>query len=277
MSSERFETLLELMERLRGPGGCPWDREQTLESLRPYLIEETYEVLEAIERRDWAHLPDELGDLQLQIVFQAQIASEEGHFTIQDVLERITDKLVRRHPHVFGSESLGTAGEVVHRWEEIKQQEKRRSAADRNAAGGNVAGGDAAGAAEALLDAVPSAQPALVEAEQLSKRAAKEGFDWERPEDMIEKIQEESRELVQARESLQADQIEDEVGDLFFMLVNLARRLKVSPELALKRANRKFRHRFGHVEEGLRERGKTPASSDLVEMEKLWQQAKKSS
>jgi MazG family protein len=277
MSSERFETLLELMERLRGPGGCPWDREQTLESLRPYLIEETYEVLEAIERRDWAHLPDELGDLQLQIVFQAQIASEEGHFTIQDVLERITDKLVRRHPHVFGSESLGTAGEVVHRWEEIKQQEKRRSAADRNAAGGNVAGGDAAGAAEALLDAVPSAQPALVEAEQLSKRAAKEGFDWERPEDMIEKIQEESRELVQARESLQADQIEDEVGDLFFMLVNLARRLKVSPELALKRANRKFRRRFGHVEEGLRERGKTPASSDLVEMEKLWQQAKKSS
>jgi MazG family protein len=272
MSSERFETLLGLMERLRGPGGCPWDREQTLESLRPYLIEETYEVLEAIERRDWAHLPEELGDLQLQIVFQAQIASEEGHFTIQDVLERISDKLVRRHPHVFGSESLGTAGEVVHRWEEIKQQERRRGAA-----GGNAAGGSAAGAAEALLDAVPAAQPALVEAEQLSKRAAKEGFDWERPEDMIEKIQEESRELVQARESLQADQIEDEVGDLFFMLVNLARRLKVSPELALKRANRKFRRRFGHVEEGLRGRGKTPATSDLVEMEELWQQAKKSS
>jgi MazG family protein len=277
MSSERFETLLGLMERLRGPGGCPWDREQTLASLRPYLIEETYEVLEAIERRDWAHLPDELGDLQLQIVFQAQIASEEGHFTIQDVLERITDKLVRRHPHVFGSESLGTAGEVVHRWEEIKQQEKRRNAADRSAADGGAAGGSAGAEAEALLDAVPSAQPALVEAEQLSKRAAKEGFDWERPEDMIEKIQEESRELVQARESLEADQIEDEVGDLFFMLVNLARRLKVSPELALKRANRKFRRRFGYVEEGLRERGKTPASSDLVEMEELWQQAKKSS
>lgn len=267
MSSEKFETLLRLMARLRGPGGCPWDREQTLESLRPYLIEETYEVLEAMERRDWAHLPEELGDLQLQIVFQAQIASEEGHFTMEDVLERISDKLVRRHPHVFGSETLGTAGEVVHRWEEIKQQEKRRGRSE----------GNAASEAGALLDAVPAAQPALVEAEQLSKRAAKVGFDWERLEDVIEKIHEESHELVQARESLEADQIEDEVGDLFFTLVNLARRLKVSPELALKRANRKFRRRFGHVEEGLRERGKTPASSDLAEMEELWQQAKKRS
>ena len=266
MSSEKFETLLRLMERLRGPGGCPWDREQTLTSLRPYLIEETYEVLEAIERGDWAHLPDELGDLQLQIVFQAQIACEEGHFTIQDVLDRINDKLVRRHPHVFGSESLGTAGEVVHRWEEIKQQEKRRAAPES----------DAAGRAEALLDAVPQAQPALVEAEQLSKRAAKAGFDWERPEDMIEKVQEESRELLQAHASRDADQIEDEVGDMLFMLVNLARRFKVSPELALKRANRKFRYRFGCVETGLRERGKTPASADLAEMEELWQQAKKS-
>ena len=265
MSSEKFETLLRLMERLRGPGGCPWDREQTIESLRPYLIEETYEVLEAIERRDWAHLPDELGDLQLQIVFQAQIASEEGHFTINDVLDRISDKLVRRHPHVFGSESLGTAGEVVHRWEQIKQQEKR------------APDGNAAGQAEAMLDAVPQAQPALIEAEQLSKRAAKAGFDWERPEDMIEKIQEESGELLQARESLDAGRIEDEVGDLLFMLVNLARRLKINPELALKRANRKFRHRFGYVEESLRERGKTPASSDLAEMEELWQQAKRSS
>jgi nucleoside triphosphate diphosphatase len=267
MSSEKFETLLRLMERLRGPGGCPWDREQTLETLRPYLIEETYEVLEAIDRRDWAHLSDELGDLQLQIVFQSQIAAEEGHFTIADVLDRITDKLVRRHPHVFGSESLDTAGEVVHRWEEIKQQEKRRTAPD----------GSAAGQAEALLAAVPHAQPALLEAEQLSKRAAKVGFDWERPEDMIDKIQEESRELLQARESLDAGQIEDEVGDLLFMVVNLARRLKISPELALKRANRKFRHRFGHVEERLREQGRTPASSDLAEMEELWQQAKKNS
>ncbi len=264
MSSEKFETLLRLMERLRGPGGCPWDREQTFTSLRRYLIEETYEVLEAIERGDWGHLPDELGDLQLQIVFQAQIASEEGHFGIEDVLDRINDKLVRRHPHVFGSESLGTAGEVVHRWEEIKQQEKL-AAAD----------GDSAGREEALLDAVPQAQPALVEAEQLSKRAAKAGFDWERPEDMLEKVQEESRELLQAHAARDADQMEDELGDMLFMLVNLARRLKVSPELALKRANRKFRYRFGRVEEGLRERGKTPASSDLAEMEELWQQAKK--
>lgn len=263
MSSEKFETLLRLMERLRAPGGCPWDREQTLESLRPYLIEETYEVLEAIDRRDWAHLPEELGDLQLQIVFQSQIASEEGHFTISDVLDRIADKLVRRHPHVFGSESLGTAGEVVHRWEEIKQQEKRRTGPD----------GDA-GRQEALLEAVPRAQPALLEAEQLSKRAAKVGFDWERTQDLVEKIKEESAELVQASETREPDRIEDEMGDLLFMLVNLARRLKISPELALKRANHKFRSRFGYVEQQLRERGKTPADSDLAEMEELWQQAK---
>jgi MazG family protein len=254
------------MERLRGPGGCPWDREQTLESLRRYLIEETYEVLEAIERRDWQHLPEELGDLQLQIVFQSQIAREEGHFTIDDVLERINDKLMRRHPHVFGAESLDTAGEVVHRWEEIKEKEKR--SADPAAEGS---------APQALLDTVPRAQPALVEAEQLSKRAAKAGFEWAKPEDVADKIQEEARELLLASESRDADHIEDEVGDLLFMLVNLARRLNVSPELALKRANRKFRHRFGFVEERLRERGKSPAGSSLAEMEELWQQAKRTS
>lgn len=253
------------MARLRGPEGCPWDREQTLESLRRYLIEETYEVLDAMDRRDWAHLPDELGDLQLQIVFQAQIASDEGLFNIDDVLERITDKLIRRHPHVFGSESLETAGEVTHRWEQIKAEEKRAKAAH----------GDSAGDGELLLEAVPRGQPALLEAEQLSKRAAREGFEWERPEDMIEKIHEEAGELLQARDSRDADGIEDEVGDLFFMLVNLARHLKISPELALKRANRKFRQRFGHVERQLRERGKSPATSDLREMEELWQQAKK--
>jgi MazG family protein len=263
MSCAKFETLLQLMKRLRGPGGCPWDHEQTIESLRPYLIEETYEVLEAIDRRDWAQLPDELGDLQLQIVFQAQIASEQGLFDISDVLERINDKLVRRHPHVFGSESLGTAGEVVHRWEEIKQEEKRRAASD--GAGAN---------SEAVLDAVPCAQPALLEAEQISKRAAKAGFEWERPEDMLDKIQEEAGELVVARDSRDAERMEDELGDLLFMLVNLARHLKVSPELALKRANRKFRQRFGHVEEQLRQRGKTPATSGLSEMEELWRQAK---
>jgi MazG family protein len=265
MYPEKFETLLQLMERLRAPGGCPWDREQTIESLRPYLIEETYEVLEAIDRRDWEHLPEELGDLQLQIVFQSQIAAEEGHFTIGDVLDRIADKLVRRHPHVFGSESLGTAGEVVHRWEEIKQQEKRRSAS----------GSEDPGAPEALLDSVPQAQPALIEAEQLSKRAAQVGFDWENTLDLVEKIVEESREIVQATDSRDLDRIEDEVGDLLFALVNLARRLKVSPELALKRGNRKFRSRFGYVEQQLHERGKTPSASDLAEMEELWQQAKK--
>ncbi len=269
MPSEKFETLLRLMERLRAPDGCPWDREQTIESLRRYLIEETYEVLDAIDRRDWRHLPEELGDLQLQIVFQSQIASEEGHFTIDDVLESITGKLVRRHPHVFGEESLDTAGEVIHRWEEIKRQEKlaKKSTAQTD---------EDADGSEGLLDAVPKAQPALVEAEQISKRAAKAGFEWAHPEDVADKIQEESRELLRAAESGVADHVEDEVGDLLFMLVNLARRLKVSPELALKRANRKFRHRFGFVEDRLRERGKTPADSTLDEMEEFWQQAKRS-
>lgn len=267
MSSEKFETLLQLMKRLRAPGGCPWDREQTIESLRPYLIEEAYEVLDAIERRDWPHLPDELGDLQLQIVFQAQIASEAGLFEIGDVLDRINDKLVRRHPHVFGAESLGTAGEVVHRWEEIKRKERE----EKQKADGH----DSASGPTALLDAVPQAQPALLEAEQIGKRAAKAGFEWERPEDMIPKFEEEARELLEARESGDRDRIEDELGDLLFMVVNLARKLKVSPELALKRANRKFRTRFGYVEDGLREQGKTPATSDLAEMEELWQQAKK--
>jgi MazG family protein len=267
MPSEKFVTLLRLMERLRAPDGCPWDREQTIESLRRYLIEETYEVLDAIDRRDWRHLPEELGDLQLQIVFQSQIAAEEGHFTIDDVLESITSKLVRRHPHVFGPESLDTAGEVVHRWEEIKQQEKQQQRDADPAADAN--------APEALLDAVPRAQPALLEAEQMSKRAAKSGFEWARPEDVADKIQEESRELLRAGESGDADAIEDEVGDLLFMLVNLARRLKVSPELALKRANRKFRHRFGFVEQTLRESGKSLADSNLGEMEELWQQAKR--
>jgi MazG family protein len=266
MPSEKFETLLRLMARLRGPGGCPWDREQTLVSLRPYLVEETYEVLEAIDRGDWKHLPDELGDLQLQIVFQAQIASEQGLFSIDDVIERISDKLVRRHPHVFGAESLGTAGEVVHRWEEIKKEEKRRAAE-----------GGGSPDRETLLDAVPRAQPALLEAEQLSKRAAKAGFEWGRPQDMIEKIKEEAGELLEARDSGDAEGVEDEMGDLLFMVVNLARHLRVSPELALKRANRKFRSRFGHIEEKLRERGKTPAATALGELEELWQQAKTSS
>jgi MazG family protein len=258
MSGEKFEGLLDLMARLRAPGGCPWDREQTLRSLRPYLIEEAYEVLDAIEREDWPHLPEELGDLQLQIVFQAQIAREAGLFSIDDVLTAIAQKLVRRHPHVFGEESIDTAGRVVKRWEEIKAQEK----AAKN------------DGAVSILEETPRHQPALLEAHDLGKRAARKGFDWERYEDLIDKLREETEELAAARAGGDPEELEDEVGDLLFMAVNIARFLKVNPELALKRANAKFRQRFGFIERELQARGRTLEESTLEEMEQLWQQAK---
>jgi MazG family protein len=258
MSGAKFEGLLELMARLRAPGGCPWDREQTLQSLRPYLIEEAYEVLDAIEREDWVHLPEELGDLQLQIVFQAQMASESGLFSIDDVIDAISRKLIRRHPHVFGEESIDTAGRVVKRWEEIKAEEK----AERG------------GPAGSILDETLRHQPAVLEAYDLGKRASREGFDWERYEDLIAKLREEAEELAEARDGGDSDDLEDEVGDLLFMAVNIARFLKVNPELALKRSNRKFRERFGYVERALEARGRTLQESTLEEMEELWQQAK---
>ncbi|MCB1020065.1 MAG: nucleoside triphosphate pyrophosphohydrolase [Acidobacteria bacterium] len=258
MSGAKFEELLALMARLRAPGGCPWDREQTLETLRPYLVEEAYEVLDAIEREDWSHLPEELGDLQLQIVFQAQIAREAGLFSIDDVIEAISQKLVRRHPHVFGEESIETAGRVVKRWEEIKAEEKAGKAQEE----------------ESILDQTPRHQPALLEAFDMGKRAARKGFDWSRYEDLLDKLREELGELAEARQGDDADALEDEVGDLLFMGVNIARFLKVNPELALKRANRKFRERFGYIERELRAQGRTLEDSTLEEMEQLWQQAK---
>jgi MazG family protein len=265
MSGQRFERLVELMARLRAPGGCPWDREQTFETLRKYLLEETYEVLDAIDREDWAHLAEELGDLQLQIVFQSQIAAEEGKFAIDDVLGHIADKLVRRHPHVFGEESIGTAGGVVHRWEEIKAEENRRKAADRGE-------GDAPAS---IFEGVPRSQPALLEADQLGKRAARVGFEWERFSEMLEKMREEIAELEQARANGSSEEIEDEIGDLLFMAVNFSRFLKINPELALRKANAKFRKRFEFIERGLRERGQAPEDATLDEMEELWQQAKR--
>ena len=264
--SANFQRLVEIMARLRGPEGCPWDREQTLETLRAYAVEETYEVLDAIERKDWGQLAEELGDLQLQIVFQAQIASEDGRFTIDDVLSSINEKLIRRHPHVFGDESADTAGEVLHRWEQIKAEEKRLKDTHATTSGGSI------------LQDIPRSQPAMLEARQIGKAAAKVGFDWRRFDDLIGKLDEEIEELQQARALQSADRagrMEEEVGDLLFMLVNIARHLKVNPELALRRANAKFRERFGYVERRLREQGKSMESAGLEEMEELWQQAKK--
>ena len=265
MSSSELDRLVAIMARLRSPSGCPWDREQTLETLRPYLIEETYEAIEAIERRDWSQLAEELGDLQLQIAFQSQIASEEGQFTIEDVLRRINEKLIRRHPHVFGDESAETPGQVLHRWEQIKAEEKRQK---------DGAGGESPDSGKSILDGVPRSQPAMLEARKIGRKAARAGFDWVQVDDIVEKLQEEIRELEDARTSAGAEQIEEEVGDLLFTLVNIARHLKVNPELALRKANAKFRDRFAHVEDGLRRQGKSLETAELEEMEQLWQQAK---
>ncbi len=266
MSRSRFEKLVSIMARLRGPGGCPWDREQTLETLRRYLIEETYEVIDAIDRGDPAHLAEELGDLQLQIVFQAQIAGEQGEFTIDDVLDHINEKLVRRHPHVFGDESAATAGEVLTRWNEIKAEEKRRKAE----AAGSANGDESA----SILDEIPRSQPALLEAHKIGKKAAASGFEWRGFDELLAKLAEEADELREAADGDDRPAIEDEVGDLLFMAVNIARYLRVDPELALRRANGKFRRRFASIEDNLRERGKSLETSDIGEMERLWLEAK---
>jgi MazG family protein len=252
------------MARLREPDGCPWDREQSFDSIKPYTLEETYEVLDAIDRRAWPELADELGDFILQAVFYAQMAAERGLFTIEDALDAINRKLVRRHPHVFGEESARTADDVKRIWGEVKAAEKARQTESQ-------AGSHAAG----LLDGVPRAMPALVEAQQIASRAAAAGFDWENTAQVMEKLDEELDELEAARRTGPHDAIEDELGDLLFVVVNLARFLKVDPEQALRRTNAKFRARFGHIERALAERGKTLGDSNIGEMEELWQQAKR--
>lgn len=239
------------MERLRAPGGCPWDREQSFDTIKPYLLEETYEVMDAIDARDWEGLAEELGDLLLQPVFFAQMAAEAGHFDIADSLEAINSKLVRRHPHVFGDGNARTADDVKKRWDEIKSEEKPKP--------------------KGLLAGVSRSMPALVEAQQIASRAAGAGFDWDNIEQVFEKLDEEIGELKEAP----AGGIEGEIGDLLFVVVNLARFLKVDPEQALRKTNAKFRRRFAHVEQGLAAQGKTPREATIEEMEALWQAAKR--
>ncbi len=258
-AGERFERLVEIMARLRGEGGCPWDREQTFDSIKPYTLEETYEVLDAIDRRDWRALAEELGDLVLQAVFYAQMAAEEGHFTIADALDAINAKLVRRHPHVFGDGTARTAEQVLARWHEIKQEEKRERGEEQRG----------------LLEGVLRNQPALMEAAHLSKKAAAAGFDWPDISGVFEKIREEIAELEKARENASKEEIEGEIGDLLFTVVNAARFLGVDPEQALRRTNAKFRERFAQVEGGLAERGRSFRESTIEEMEELWQRAKR--
>jgi len=256
---EKFQQLVSIMARLRGPGGCPWDREQTLDSIKPYTLEETYEVLDAIDRRDWEGLAEELGDFMLQAVFYAEIAAEEGRFTIEDTLDAINAKLVRRHPHVFGEESAENAGDVKRIWGEVKAAEKKEKGKEETT----------------LLGGVPRAVPALVEAQQIASKAAGVGFDWENPEQVIEKLHEELAEFDDARRNAGPAELEDELGDMLFVLVNLARFVKVDPEQALRKTNAKFRTRFGYIERKLAERGKKLQDSNIEEMEALWQEAKK--
>jgi MazG family protein len=241
------------MARLRAPGGCPWDREQNFDTIKPYLLEEAYEVFDAIDQRDWPGLAEELGDLMLQAVFFAQMASEEGKFRIDDSLDAISEKLIRRHPHVFGDGAAKTSDDVKRRWDEIKADEKKEKGK----------------APQGRLDSVPRNLPALAESQQISSKAAAVGFDWENAGQVLEKLDEELRELAAAREQGTAAEIEGEIGDLFFVLVNLARKCKVDPEQALRKTNAKFRKRFAHVEKHA-----TLPGATLEQMEALWQAAK---
>ncbi len=257
-AGEIFQRLVAIMARLRGDDGCPWDRRQNFTTIKAYLLEETYETLDAVDRQDWKALAEELGDLLLQVVFFAQMAAEQELFSIEDVLEAINRKLVRRHPHVFGTAPAGTPEEVKQRWDRIKAEERRGPA--KPEAG--------------LLDSVPRALPALVEAAQISSRAAAVGFDWENADQVLDKLHEELAELAAARRQAVPERLEDEIGDLLFVVVNLARFLHVDPEQALRNTNAKFRRRFAYLEAKLRAQDGSLSQATLEEMEALWQQAK---
>ncbi|MGD1078920.1 MAG: nucleoside triphosphate pyrophosphohydrolase [Candidatus Sulfotelmatobacter sp.] len=294
-TGERFERAVAIMERLRAPGGCPWDREQTFDSIKPYTLEETYEVLEAIDNRDWPELAGELGDLLLQVLFYAEMAKEQSSFSIDDVLDRLSTKLINRHPHVFGDVRADTSAEVKRNWEALKVEERKQR--KNRGAEGNSAQVPQKEEKHSILAGVSSAMPSLLEAYKLSSRAAQAGFDWPNVEGLFDKLHEETHELREqlndfpppgprpqgrgmagsgrtpVSETLQA-RLEEEVGDLFFVLVNIARYLSLDPESALRKTNRKFKRRFQWMEARLRESGRSADQAPMEELESLWQQAK---
>jgi MazG family protein len=301
-TGERFERVVSIMERLRAPGGCPWDREQTFDSIKQYTLEETYEVLEAIDNRDWHELTGELGDLLLQVLFYSEMAKEQGTFSIDDVLDRLSQKLVDRHPHVFGDVRADTAAEVKRNWEALKSEERKKRANESGEAPNQSASAmpDKMGGEKmhSALAGVSSAMPALLEASKLSSRAAQVGFDWPNIDDLFEKLHEETGELREQLKEFPApgprpqargvagsgrqpvpptlqSRLEEEVGDLFFVMVNIARYLSVDPESALRRMNRKFKGRFQWMEERLHETGRTAEQANMEELDSLWQQAKR--
>jgi nucleoside triphosphate diphosphatase len=253
-----FQKLVDIMAQLRGPGGCPWDREQSLESLRPFVLEETYEVLEAIDRGDHEALRGEIGDFLFEGVFLAQIETDEGRFTVADSIRAITEKLIRRHPHVFGTaRDVNTPGQVLEQWEQIKAREQQD-----------------AGARKAVLGSMPRTMPALLGAHEIGTRVAAVGFDWARPEDVVTKIEEEVAELRRAVEGEGRERVAEEMGDLLFAVANLARKLGVEPESALRMANEKFSQRFAALEAHLEAQGRSVHDATLEEMEEAWKAIK---
>jgi MazG family protein len=296
-TGERFERAVAIMERLRAPGGCPWDREQTFDSIKPYTLEETYEVLEAIDNRDWQELPGELGDLLLQVLFYSEMAKEQGTFSIDDVLDRLSKKLIDRHPHVFGEAMAETSADVKRNWEALKLEERKNSQrAAREGESNALTSADPA--PESILQSISSSMPSLLEAHKLSSRAAQVGFDWPDIDGLLNKLDEEVIELREqlqkfpapgprpqgrgvarsGRQTVSEDlrlRLEEEVGDLFFVLVNIARYLALDPESALRKTNRKFRRRFHWMEQRLAEKGTALENASMDELESLWQQAKR--
>ena len=267
-----FADLVELMDRLRDPGGCPWDREQTYATLAPMLLEEAYEAFDAMEEARlgrFDNLREELGDLLFQITFFARVAKEKGEFTIDDVITQVHEKMVRRHPHVFGDTTAGDSAEVLRNWEAIKAEEKRTA-------------GKGLDAGTSILDGVSTKAPALMEAHQISTKVARVGFDWKNVDEIFAKMQEELEELrdaitTHAETKAEGDHthIREEIGDLLFVITNIARRLNVEPEAALKLSNRKFRGRFRFIEDRLHEQQRKFAEVTIDELEKLWQEAKR--
>ncbi len=247
--------LIAIMSALRGENGCPWDKEQTRESLKPFIVEEAYEVLEAIDEKNPEAIKEELGDLLFQIVFQCQIAKERGEFGMQEVLERIAKKMIARHPHVFGDAQYKTSEEVLVHWEAQKKREGKQR--------------------ESVLEGVPKTLPSLLRAHRLQDRASRVGFDWEKIDDVLQKLEEEMREFRQALKEKRQDDIEDELGDVFFSLVNISRFVGVNPEDALRKTISKFISRFRYIEMAAADAGKTLSDMTLAEMDALWDAAKK--
>jgi MazG family protein len=250
----KFEELVNIVQRLRAPEGCPWDREQTNASLLPYFLEEAYEMIESVDNENWSELKEEVGDLLLHAVLQAVIAAENDHFTIEGSIKNINEKLVRRHPHVFGDAQADAAFHAKQNWEAAKHEEKNR---------------------KSRLDGVPVTLPALIRAQRLQQKASYAGFDWDKVEEVWAKIHEEIQELKEAQSNNSKKHVEEEIGDVLFAVVNLARFLDIPAEDALRKTNKKFTTRFAQVEEELKKRGKNVEDSSLEEMDEIWNTVKK--